>query len=560
LPSEGQKCGSNNPAPYQGPRHPEVAIPHGIRLLLWLVVTLVVAAATLFVLVLVYPAPLEHWLQDRVVLALRQHYGAEVTLQNLQIKVAPVIDASADNLVVANRGDSSLPPLITVKHFTLRVPLPDLLRSPVHISNVKLQGLEIRVGPKRQAGSTPAKNASGGNVAIAAESQPARAGNVPKHHMYLADFVIGTVEADGTKLYVLRKNPERAPLLFDPRRLELRSAGAGEPMKFTAELTNPKPPGLIETSGHYGPWDFDDPSATPLGGHYTFQHADLSVFNGISGTLSSAGDYSGVLRNILVDGTTDTPDFKLDHGGELVHLTTTFHAVVDGTNGDTYLQPVKAHFLNSDVATSGKVTGTPGQKGKTLLLDVDIQRARVQDVLALAAKSEPAVTGGLRVKAKVDLPPGKEPVLHRMQIGGDFQLSDAHFSNDTVRKAVVELSRRGQGKPGDESITDVAAELAGDFRMKQQRLDFARLQFTVPGAEAQFKGAYGIADHAVNFAGDVRLHATISEMVGGDKGWLLFPLDAIFMKHGAGTWLPIMIDGTREHPQIHVQWKKLFGG
>lgn len=81
----------------------------------------------------------------------------------------------------------------------------------------------------------------------------------------------------------------------------------------------------------------------------------------------------------------------------------------------------------------------------------------------------------------------------------------------------------------------------------------------VPGAEAQFKGAYGLADHALNFAGDVRMHATISEMVGGDKGWLLFPLDAIFMRHGAGTWLPMTIDGTREHPQIHVQWGKLFG-
>lgn len=421
-------------------------ISHVIRFLLWLLVTLMVAGASLFVLVIVFPAPLERWLQDRVVLALRQHYGAEVTLENLQIKVASVIYASADDLVIANPGDPALPPLITVKHLTLRAPLPDLLRSPVHIADVKLEGLEIRVGPKRPAGDgAPPKDA--GNGTVPKPTQSARAANLPKRRTHLADFVIDKVEADGAKLYILRKDPARAPLLFDLRRLELRSAGAGQPMKFTAELTNPKPPGLIETTGHYGPWDFDDPSATPLGGHYTFQHADLSVFNGISGTLSSVGDYSGVLRNILVDGTTDTPDFKLDHGGETVHLTTAFHAIVDGTNGDTYLQPVKAHFLNSDVVTSGKVTGTPGQKGKTLLLDVDIQHARVQDVLALAAKSEPAVTGGLRVKAKVELPPGKEPVLQRMQIGGTFQLQNAHFTHDTVNKVIVEMSRRGRGRP-----------------------------------------------------------------------------------------------------------------
>ena len=227
-------------------------ISHVMRFLLWLL-TLVVAAATLFVLVILFPAPLERWLQDRVVLALREHYGAEVMLQNLQIKVAPVIDASADNLVVANPGDPSLPPLITVKHFTLRAPLPDLLRSPVHITDVKLEGLEIRVGPKRQASAgAPSGDRNAGNATVSKPTHPAPAANMPKRHIHLADFVIDKVEADGAKLYILRKDPGRAPLLFDLRRLDLRSAGAGQPMKFTAELTNPKPPGVIDTTGHYG--------------------------------------------------------------------------------------------------------------------------------------------------------------------------------------------------------------------------------------------------------------------------------------------------------------------
>ena len=94
--------------------------------------------------------------------------------------------------------------------------------------------------------------------------------------------------------------------------------------------------------------------------------------------------------------------------------------------------------------------------------------------------------------------------------------------------------------------------------MKDSTLSFAGLQFMVPGAEAQFNGSYGLRSHALNFVGDMRLHATISEMVGGNKGWMLFPLDAIFMRHGAGTWLPMSITGTREHPQLHVDWKKLF--
>jgi hypothetical protein len=96
--------------------------------------------------------------------------------------------------------------------------------------------------------------------------------------------------------------------------LTLHGAGIGQPMRFLSELTNPKPPGLIHTSGKFGPWNLDSPSETPVSGHYTFQNADLSVFNGISGILSSTGDFAGMLQEIVVDGTTETPDFKLDSG------------------------------------------------------------------------------------------------------------------------------------------------------------------------------------------------------------------------------------------------------
>jgi hypothetical protein len=523
---------------------------HLLRVLLWIVLAVVLAGAAAFVVVLAYPAPLQRWLQDRVVLALSEHYGSQVTLQNLQITVSPVIRASADNLVVPNRGDPSLPPLIAVKHLALQAPLVGLLASPVHIHALQLDGLQIRVGRKR---APPEAGASSGSPTDSAPAHKPR-------HTHLANFVIDKVEANGAKLYILRKDPGREPLLFDLRKLELRSAGTHRPMRFVTELTNPTPPGLIESKGHFGPWNFDDASATPLGGHYTFQHADLSVFNGISGILSSEGDYSGELDQIVIDGTTDTPDFQLDRGGAAVHLTTSFHAIVDGTNGNTYLKPVKAHFLNSDVVTNGEVAGRAGEKGKTITLDADLEQSRVEDVLALAVKSQPALTGALEVKTRIDLPPGKERVLQRIRLNGTFHVSQAHFASDTIRKVVVELSRRGQGHPEDKTITDVPAELAGNFRLKDRTLRFARLQFMVPGAEAQFKGSYSLRAQALDFAGDVRLRASLSEIVGGNKGWLLFPLDPLFSRHGAGTWLPMTIDGTRDHPQVHVQWGKLFGG
>ena len=282
---------------------------------------------------------------------------------------------------------------------------------------------------------------------------------------------------------------------MDIRKLRLRSAGVGQPMKFQAELTHPTPPGVIETVGHFGPWVFDEPSDTEVDGHYDFEHADLSVFNGISGILSSIGEYTGTLHKIVVDGAIDVPDFQLNRGGQRVHLTTKFHAIVDGTNGNTYLQPVNAHFLKSDVSVvKGEVATKAGQKGKTIAMDIDMHDARVQDVLALAAKSEPPMlTGRLRLLAQLVLPPGNEAVLQKMLLHGRFSVSEAKFANDNVEKAISELSRRGQGKPNDPTIQDVPAEFTGDFRLEKADMSFSKIQFAVPGVMAEMKGSYELA-------------------------------------------------------------------
>jgi len=511
-----------------------------IRIAVWAILAIVAAGALAALALLTVPASLERYLQGRMLIALRQHYQADVQLQNLHVTLMPEFYATADSFVLPNRGGPDLPPLITVKHITVRAGLLELLRTPVHLSRLKLDGLVIQVAPKH-------------------EHPPGAPAQPPTHRIHLANFVIDQVDADGAELCILRKDPAREPMQFELRNLTLRSAGSGQPMKFKAELTNPTPPGLIETTGSFGPWNFDEPSSTKVSGHYDFQHADLSVFNGISGMLSSVGDYQGVLHNIVVDGTTDVPDFQLDHGGQPVHLTTQFHAIVDGTNGNTYLQPVKAHFLNTDVVTSGDVAGKAGQKGKTITLDVDIQQARVQDVLALAAKSDPAVlTGRLRLKARLVLPPGKDPVLQKMQLAGKFNVAEARFTTEKVKDAIAGLSRRGQGKPDDTSITDVPADFAGDFALGKGNLSFSKLQFVVPGAVAQVKGDYGLHSEKVDFVGDVRLDATVSQTMKGSKRVLLAPFDPIFMKHGAGTYLPVAIAGTREHPEVKLQWKKLF--
>ena len=48
-------------------------------------------------------------------------------------------------------------------------------------------------------------------------------------------------------------------------------------------------------------------------------------------------------------------------------------------------------------------------------------------------------------------------------------------------------------------------------------------------------------------------------MVGGWKGLLLKPMDRYFQKDGAGTEVPIHINGTRENPHFGVDIKGMKG-
>ena len=82
-------------------------------------------------------------------------------------------------------------------------------------------------------------------------------------------------------------------------------------------------------------------------------------------------------------------------------LHTKFHAIVDGTNGDTYLQPVEARLGESYFTCHGAVINVRG-KGHIIDLDVTVPNGRIQDFLQLGVKTTPVVmTGRLAMKTKM---------------------------------------------------------------------------------------------------------------------------------------------------------------
>src|SRR4029453_13261159 len=98
-------------------------------------------------------------------------------------------------------------------------------------------------------------------------------------------------------------------------------------------------------------------------------------------------------------GETATPDFVIAVGGHPFPLNTKYHAIVDGTNGDTRLERIDATFLNSSLLAKGSVLDGPkGTKGRTVALDVVMERARIEDIMVMAVKPpKPPMTGALKL-------------------------------------------------------------------------------------------------------------------------------------------------------------------
>ena len=89
-----------------------------------------------------------------------------------------------------------------------------------------------------------------------------------------------------------------------------------------------------------------------------------------------------------------------------------YQALIDGTNGDTRLNVIDAWFLSSYLHATGAVLDAPkGQHGRTVTLDVAMDKSRIEDIMTMAVKAaSPPMVGALKLNTKFLLPPGENDV------------------------------------------------------------------------------------------------------------------------------------------------------
>ena len=72
----------------------------------------------------------------------------------------------------------------------------------------------------------------------------------------------------------------------------------------------------------------------------------------------------------------------------------------------------------------------------------------------------------------------------------------------------------------------------------------------MPGAAVQLAGDYDLDADRLDFHGALALRAKVSQTMTGWKRWVLRPVDPIFAKNGAGTFLHIKVEGSSQSPKF----------
>jgi hypothetical protein len=483
--------------------------------------------------------------RDWVVHQLQQRFNSDVELEELHVKLLPRMGVYGEGLSIRYHNRRDLPPMFHVQKFSFNLGVLGILRAPRHIAGIYVENMTITIPPRGE------------------KKEPAAPASEKKN---LPTTIVDEIVCNDTDLVIVPKKEGKEPLDFEIHDLVLKSVGAGRPFDFHGNLTNAKPQGEIATRGTFGPWNADEPGDTPVTGNYTFTDADLGPLPGIAGTLSSTGNYHGQLNEIEVEGKTDTPNFSLDPVGHAVPLHTDFSATVNGTDGDTYLHPVRATLGQSLIIAEGSVVRVPAKQGHIIKLNISAPNARIRDILSLAMNSDkPFMTGPAKIKAKLLLPPGKEKVLEKMILDGQVGVEDAQWASPEIRDKLASLSRHAEGQPANEDAGSSVSDLRGDFRLEKAIIQFRKLSFGVPGAQLNLEGKYDIGESKLDFSGQLRLQAKLSQTVTGKKSFFLKAVDPFFSKEGAGTVLPITITGTRQAPVLgvsvfHKTFKKQMGG
>lgn len=463
-----------------------------------------------------------HWpFSEKAVLDdLRETTDSQVTVQHFRETYFP--PGCIAEGIVFNHNPSADKPLITVEKLTVRGSYLGMLAH--RVDKIVADGVHI---------SIPAF------------------GTGKAFHSTQSNLAIGEFIANGAQIDFAFHEAGKPPLTFDIHEANIREIAWGKTIKYRVRVHNPEPPGEVTTEGKFGGWNEQDAGETPISGAYTFERADLSVYEGITGTLSSKGKFEGKLSHINISGDTDVPDFEVTSSKHQVDLVTHFVAYVDAMHGDTFLQHVDARFLKTHVVVQGSIAKSPNGKSKTAILDLRSNDAHIEDALFLfvTAKRSP-MSGAFTFQSRLEIPPGQEKFLKKLKLSGDFGIGGGKFADASTQKDVNKLSAGALGEKGAEDPETVLTNLKGHVDLLNGVSGFHDITFHLPGVGSRLHGTYNLLNEKIDLRGQMRVDTEIANTETGVKSVILKVIQPFFKRKRKGQIVPVRIAGTYDHPSF----------
>ena len=174
------------------------------------------------------------------------------------------------------------------------------------------------------------------------------------------------------------------------------------------------------------------------------------------------------------------------------------------------------------------------------------------------------MTGEIRFRSLILIPQGDVDVVEKLFLDGEFVIDSALFPEPKVQGKVDDLSQMAQSEKGDESALSalqaerVLSDMRGSFRLENGVMSISYLSFRVPGAEVRLEGTYGLVNRRIDFRGELRMEAKVSEMTSGWKSFFLKIVDPLFQTKNSGSVVPIQIRGTPDAPSFGVEVGRVF--
>jgi AsmA-like C-terminal region len=480
----------------------------------------IAAVSTTIAIALALVLLVVHWpfTRQAVIKSLQDASSGTVEIADFHGTYFPFPGCVASGVVFRHSSDPNTAAFITVGKLTIQGSFLGLLTR--HVAQIRAEELHIIISSFHATRESPSVGSS----------------------------AIDEIVANGAVLE-FRRSPGKPPLIFAIHDSLLRNIGVHRSLSFQVTLSNPEPPGEITTSGRFGPWKADDVGQTPVSGVYTFLNAHLGVFHGIAGILSSRGKFQGVLEHIGVQGSTETPDFEVTSSHHSVGLKTQFDAFVNAKNGDVLLQQVNSTFNKTTVVSNGGVVGSPGHKGKTTTVDMQISDGRIQDVLRMFVISDdPPMSGMLSLTARITVPPATTRFLAKVELLGDFGVGAGSFKPKT-QQYLNQLSAASR-KEYDDNPATVVSDLKGHVAMREGIATFSNLSFGMPGASAEMHGTYNVLTNGIDLHGILKMDSDLSKATHGVKSLLLKAVDPLLTNKAGGSVVPFKITGTYKHPSF----------